>query len=30
MFHKMMFGQGQDCPKDGVNFSDITYPRGQS
>ena len=30
MFHKMMFGQGQDCPKDGVNFSDITYPWGQS
>ena len=30
MFHRMMFGQGQDCPKDGVNFNDITYPWGQS
>ena len=30
MFHEMMFGQGRDCPKDGVNFNDITYPWGQS
>ena len=30
MFHRMMFGQGQDCLKDGVNFNDITYPWGQS